>query len=73
MPTLSARYVRRPRKRYVCDLCERSIAGPYIRLYGNPDYGPMYTLRLHPTERCCGNGECDPKIAAALAASEAVQ
>jgi hypothetical protein len=63
MPTLSARFVRQPRKRYVCDWCERPITGPYIRLYGNPDYGPMGTLRLHAAEPCCGNS---PKVAAAM-------
>lgn len=67
MTTLSARYVKRPRKRYVCDWCERAITGPYIRLYGNGDHEPMWTLRLHPTEPCCGKSGDDPKVAAALA------
>lgn len=46
--TLSARFVRKPRKRYVCDQCERGINGPYIRLYGlfNEHFKP-YTLRFH--------------------------
>jgi hypothetical protein len=65
--TLSARFVRRPQKRYTCDWCERPIDGPYIRLYGHPGYGPMSTLRLHPAEPCCGKSTRDEKIAAALA------
>ena len=64
MTTLSARYVRRPRKRYVCDWCERAITGPYIRLYGNPDYGPMYMLRMHC--QCCSPETCDAKVQSAL-------
>lgn len=67
MATLSARFVRRPQKRYVCGWCDKVIDGPHIRLYGNPNYGPMYTLRLHPTERCCPSATRDPKVQAALA------
>lgn len=67
MTTLSARYVRRPRRVYYCDWCERPISGPYIRLYGMADREPPWTLRLHPTERCCPNLSGDAKIAAALA------
>jgi hypothetical protein len=71
MTTLSARYVRQPRQRFVCDYCERSIVGPYIRLYGNPDYGPMYTLRLHAG--CMPSEPSNPKERAALErAKEAV-
>ena len=66
MTTLSARYVRQPRKRYVCDWCEKAIDGPYIRLYGNGEHEPMWTLRLHPAEPCCPSGTRDPKVAAAL-------
>lgn len=29
MPTLSARFVRQPQKRYVCDWCERPICASY--------------------------------------------
>lgn len=64
MTTLSARFVRRPRKRYVCDWCEKPITGPHIRLYGNPDYGSMYTLRMHAA--CCTPETCDAKLRAAL-------
>lgn len=64
MTILSARYVRKPRQRYVCDWCERGIDGPYIRLYGNGDSEPMWTLRLHAA---CTSGANDPKVAAALA------
>jgi hypothetical protein len=64
--TLSARYVRRPRQRYVCDWCARPIDGPYIRLYGNGEREPMWTLRLHPTDQCCPSATRDEKIAAAL-------
>lgn len=70
MTTLSARYVRHPRKRYVCDWCERGIIGPYIRLYGNGEHEPMWTLRLHPTEPCCSSATRDPKVAAALKKAE---
>lgn len=65
--TLSARFVRRPQRRHVCDACERTIDGPYIRLYGMADTEAPWTLRLHPTDRCCPNISGDPKIAAALA------
>jgi hypothetical protein len=65
--TLSARYVRQPRRTYWCDWCGRSITGPYIRLYGNGmESDPMHTLRLHPTDRCCPRPRADPKVAAAL-------
>lgn len=66
MTTLSARYVKQPRKRYVCDWCERSITGPHIRLYGlfNEHFRP-YTLRSHVG---CVNSETrDPKVQAAVA------
>lgn len=66
MTTLSARYVKQPRRRYVCDWCARPISGPYIRLYGNGEREPMWTLRLHPVEPCCGKSGDDPKVAAAL-------
>ena len=69
MSTLSARYVRQPRKRYVCDWCERAITGPYIRLYGSAEREPPWTLRLHLTGSC-RPGDKDPKIQAALAAAD---
>lgn len=65
MTTLSARYVRRPRQRYVCDWCGRSIPGPYIRLYGMADCERPWTLRL--PAGCTTRPNDDPKIAAALA------
>jgi hypothetical protein len=68
MTTLSARYVKRPRKHYYCEWCEKVIDGPYIRLYGMADtHERPWTLRLHPTEHCCPNLGGDTKIAAALA------
>lgn len=65
---LTARYVRRPRKRWVCDWCERLIVGACIYLYGAPDPTdrPLAT-RLHVG--CCPNHNGDPKVAAALAAA----
>lgn len=67
MTTLSARFVRRPRRIYVCDWCGRSISGPYVRLYGRGmDNDPMGTLRLHPTEACCPSATRDLKTQAAL-------
>jgi hypothetical protein len=71
MTTLSARYVKRPRARYDCAACLRAIDGPYIRLYGMADRERPWTLRLHPTERCCPNVSGDAKIAAALAVGAA--
>jgi hypothetical protein len=68
--TLSARYVRNARKRYICDWCERPIISSYIRLYGNSDNEPMWTLRLHPTAACCSSSTREPKIASALALAE---
>ena len=68
MTMLSARYVRQPRKRYICDWCKRPIAGPYIRLYGNGmDNDPMSTLRLHPADPCCPAESRDPKVRDAMA------
>lgn len=68
---LSARFVRRPRRTYRCDWCERPITGPYIRLYGSAEREPPWTLRLHPTGSCRpGNGEQSPKLAAALKAAD---
>lgn len=69
MSTLSARFVRRPRKRYVCDYCERPISGPYLRLYGSADSEKPWTLRLH-TAGACRPGDNDPKVAAALKAAD---
>jgi hypothetical protein len=69
--TLSARFVRRPRQRFVCDWCGRMINGPYIRLYGMADTERPWTLRLHPTAQCCPNLNGDTKIAAALKEGEA--
>lgn len=65
MTTLSARFVRQPRRRYVCDWCERDITGPYIRLYGhfNEHFKP-YTLRSHTS--CLSPETRDPKVQAAL-------
>lgn len=65
MTTLSAHYVKKPRKRYVCEWCERSITGPYIRLYGhfNEHFKP-YTLRAHVG--CLSVETKDPKVKAAL-------
>jgi hypothetical protein len=73
MTTLSARPVRCPRRRFVCDDCERTIAGQYIRLYGRAhDTERMGTLRM--CLRCCQRYTVqfrkDPKLAAALAALE---
>ena len=72
MTPLSARYVKRPRKRYHCDTCGGVIAGPYIRLYGNADREPMWTLRLHPADPCCNAESRDPKVRAALAQAGAL-
>jgi hypothetical protein len=45
---LSARFVKHPDKRFICDDCNAPIYGPLIRLYGMAyeDEKP-YTLRLH--------------------------
>lgn len=65
MSPLSARFVRRPRRRYVCDWCERAITGPYIRLYGhfNEHFKP-YTLLAHVG--CLSPETKDAKVQAAL-------
>lgn len=74
MTTLSIRVVRRPRKRFTCDHCERGIDGLHLRLYGRAEgmFTPMQTLRL--CARCCGHyrdmAPKDPTFAAALAALE---
>lgn len=64
MTTLSARFVRKPRRIYVCDWCEKPIDGPHIRLYGNGEHEPMWTLRMHAA--CCSPETCDTKVQAAL-------
>lgn len=69
MSTLSARYVRKPRRQYVCDYCERSINGSYIRLYGSADNEKPWTLRLH-ARGACRPGASDPKVASALRAAD---
>lgn len=52
MTTLSARFVRQPRRRYVCDWCMRTIIGPLIYLYGMAEIGQHpYPLRYHV--KCC--------------------
>lgn len=65
MTTLSARYIRQPKKRYVCDWCERAITGPYVRLYGlfNEHFKP-YTLLAHVG--CLSPEAKDSKVQAAL-------
>lgn len=65
MSTLSARFIRRPRQRYVCDWCGRAILGPYIRLYGlfNEHFKP-YTLLAHVG--CLSPETNDAKVQAAL-------
>jgi len=69
MSTLSARYIRKPRQRYVCDWCECGITGPYIRLYGhfNEHFKP-YTLRAHVG--CLSPDTKDDKVRAALGQAE---
>ena len=69
MSTLSARYVRKPRRQYVRDYCGRSINGPYIRLYGSADNEKPWTLRLH-ARGACRPSASDPKITAALKAAD---
>lgn len=49
---LSARYIRRPRRRYVCDWCERGVTGPHIYLYGMADVGRR-PRPLRYCLRCC--------------------
>jgi len=67
--TLTARCVRRPRKRWQCDWCSRPITGAHIYLYGAADSTDRPSaMRLHAG--CCPNLEGDPKIAAALKQSE---
>ena len=72
MGVLSARYVRKPRKEYVCDWCDRYINGPYIRLYGSAESEEPWTLRFHPTGNCRPSAH-DPKIADALRAADEAQ
>jgi hypothetical protein len=66
---LSARFVRRPRKHYVCDWCERDIVGALIYLYGMAEIGMKpYALRYHVR---CVEEHFHPtgKFGAALAAA----
>lgn len=62
MPTLSARYIKKPRHSYVCDWCERRIVGPHMYLYGMAhEVERPYGMRLHVG--CCQH---EPKVMAAL-------
>lgn len=66
---LTARHVKRPRQHWICDWCERPIAGPHIYLYGAPDTTDRPSaMRLHV--ECCPNHSGDTKIAAAKGCSE---
>lgn len=66
--TLSARYVRRPRRHWSCDWCHQALVA-HIYLYGAADTTDRpFPMRLHVG--CCPNLENDPKIAAALVAAE---
>lgn len=68
MTTIAARYVRRPRRRYRCEWCNRLIDGPHVYAYGHADDGnPPFGVRMHPTEACCPSAVRDPKIRAVLA------
>lgn len=66
MPTLQARYVGSPRKRFRCDWCERMIAGSHLYLYGSAEvYEEPYAVRFHL--HCIDSpNHTDPKIKAAL-------
>lgn len=66
--TLTARYVRRPRKSYDCDWCERPMSGAHIYLYGMADIGQEpFALRLHVG---CVHGGRDQKVREVLARVE---
>jgi len=70
MTTLSARYIRIPRRRHECGWCGRSITGPHLYLYGMADSEPPWSLRLHLVGSCRPSGDKDSKVAAALAAAD---
>lgn len=64
MTTIAARYVRKPRRRYICDGCNKPIAGPHVWAYGDADDNtPPFAIRLHP--ECCA-GTKDAKIQSVL-------
>ncbi len=65
MPTLQARYVGSPRKRFRCDWCECAINGPHLYLYGSAEaHEKPFVMRLHL--HCISSDNTDPKIKAAL-------
>ena len=66
MPTLQARYVGSPRKRFRCDWCECAINGPHLYLYGSAEvYEKPYAVRFHL--HCIDSpNHTDTKIKAAL-------
>jgi len=66
MTTISARYIRKPRRRYICDGCGKSITGAHVRAYGDADdQTPPFAIRLHLE---CAAETKDAKINAALPA-----
>lgn len=66
MPTLQARYVKSPRKRFRCDWCEYAINGSHLYLYGSAEaHEKPFAMRLHL--HCIDSpNHTDPKIKAAL-------
>jgi len=63
-PFVSAKIIKRPRKRRVCETCRKPIDGPQLRLYGAAEIGdPKWAAYIHP--------ECTewkhPKVVAAKA------
>lgn len=63
-PTYSATVIRKPRKRWSCALCQKPIAGPYLRLFGCAEPGDKpYRMAI-----CldCGAGTSDPPVRKAL-------
>ena len=64
---LSARYVRRPRRSYICDWCARPLEA-HIYLYGAAEREKPWGLRLHIG--CLASDRSNPKLAAALKQAE---
>lgn len=64
---LSARYIKKPRRQYLCDWCGHYIEKGYIYLYGGArDIFPRPIAGRYCPDLECVRGKGEPKIKAAL-------
>ena len=62
---ISAKLIRRPRRRYFCDNCGKEIEADVVRLYGMAHWGEQPYVRIsHPECIHANEWQRDPKLAA---------